>query len=1139
MLRIHKVTLSQRYYERGIQSPVAGSSAPGSTREDIAAPSKKFTRLKTTKGIEDSAVPTLSPRKLRFRAPAVLRGAIAVVRKHFGLDYDEARQLPVLELVEKKYGEDSEDRTLDIKKDIPDSLIQELGLTKKAPASPGLAKKIPASPSLTKKARSSTGLTKKATSSSGREEVSNLPLQGLSGASQALKDVLERNLEATADTAHHLGSFIDRLNAFVRQPEIDNKEEAVSLWKYHSRPSLPDEPKDSTIPTASLEVNEPGRSDVSPSARTETIARVFRKIWLNGPSETTPSPTQTLSPVVGVSERSDISQFARPEQPASIMNKSRPNTIAKPESKTQNPSLLPPIPALKTRGRGADSKTSEIKQVSAEELELTPLDITQQPVPTLAHDLQRVLFNPGVYQLQDPRSRVFNFDPYLQNIMPVADFNFKALKDYIVSSADTFLRRLAREHDAKYVGSSSSMTSVLTHFHYLISQWRPINVKNLSQGFTDPSKSFTLLNKSPSAIFLKYRNGSYAIDADKEFASSSVLMELGKSLEKFLTLPPENFERYRKTDEIGVSEAERNEPEAYHYTRHGDFLMRSQLDAHDPRLPGTGMFDLKTRAVVSIRMSPRDHDSGTGYQISDLYGDWKSYEREYFDMIRSAFLKYSLQVRMGRMDGIFVAYHNVERIFGFQYVSLPELDTALHSQTDTSLGDKEFKLSLKLWNEILDRATERFPEQSLRFHFETREAVVPFMYIFAEPVSNEEIESIQDKNQEAIEEYTRKLHNLDPTGASQQAAPEESSSAFVTEDTGPESSSVEVEEGGNISLERSVDSNAAGPGLEEPHQMSAAESGSLDHESTTSHALGESVEDSDPLVATDFEAFDSEPSAANTVAEELNPVLDIEEVDPEEVLSTTASTESELESSESFEASSDLANDDLQLNPITETEPTEETSSLESVSATISEVSDNEPSITEVPSLDSPGFEDDLKSAFVTDTELSQDATSSSSSPSSPTASAPDSTPSSTKPIFGMTLVIRNLVNSRPVERPQSLSPTDSWTLEYNLSELKDQQAHALYLACQRRRKKAQDFSAEDEAREAANADGADAWAANKYMRNIGQMVREGRARRNREIEEERKREERGEGIKVLYPDMIKREKDGVVVEEEDKGGEE
>ena len=44
--------------------------------------------------------------------------------------------------------------------------------------------------------------------------------------------------------------------------------------------------------------------------------------------------------------------------------------------------------------------------------------------------------------------------------------------------------------------------------------------------------------------------------------------------------------------------------------------------------------------------------------------------RRFYDMTRSAFLKYSMQVRIGNMDGIFVAYHNTARIFGFQYISL-------------------------------------------------------------------------------------------------------------------------------------------------------------------------------------------------------------------------------------------------------------------------------------------------------------------------------------------------------------------------------------------------------------------------------------------------------------------------------------
>jgi len=36
--------------------------------------------------------------------------------------------------------------------------------------------------------------------------------------------------------------------------------------------------------------------------------------------------------------------------------------------------------------------------------------------------------------------------------------------------------------------------------------------------------------------------------------------------------------------------------------------MRSQLDACDPRLPGSGVFDIKTRATVAIRKDPFNHE---------------------------------------------------------------------------------------------------------------------------------------------------------------------------------------------------------------------------------------------------------------------------------------------------------------------------------------------------------------------------------------------------------------------------------------------------------------------------------------------------------------------------------------------------
>ena len=406
----------------------------------------------------------------------------------------------------------------------------------------------------------------------------------------------------------------------------------------------------------------------------------------------------------------------------------------------------------------------EMQTLRARALAISPVTENMPTVPRLSYDLSRVLFNPGVYHLQDPRSRVYNFDPYLERIMPVSEFDFDALKKYITSSEDDSLSQLALKRGKKFVGSSSSMTGTLAHFHFLLSQWRELNMSTLSRSFTEQLKTFTVIQRAPSAIFLRFKSGVYAIDADKEYDSANIMMSLGKSMEKLLTLKKDDFERYRKSNPSKLSEEERTAPEAYHYSELGDVLMRSQLDAHDPRLPGSGMFDLKTRAVVSIRMSSRNHEEGLGYEITSRHGGWESYEREFYDMIRSAFLKYSLQVRMGRMDGIFVAFHNIERIFGFQYVSLPEMDLHLHGQSDMTLGDQEFKLSLRMLNEIMERAVKKFPARSLRFHFETRDASTPFMYVFAEPVEEVEIEKIQKTNRAMIEEFERRIYGMETVG---------------------------------------------------------------------------------------------------------------------------------------------------------------------------------------------------------------------------------------------------------------------------------------------------------------------------------------------------------------------------------------
>jgi hypothetical protein len=36
-------------------------------------------------------------------------------------------------------------------------------------------------------------------------------------------------------------------------------------------------------------------------------------------------------------------------------------------------------------------------------------------------------------------------------------------------------------------------------------------------------------------------------------------------------------------------------------------------------------------------------------------------------------MKYAFQIKIGRMDGAFIAYHNTKNIYGFEYVQTKEL----------------------------------------------------------------------------------------------------------------------------------------------------------------------------------------------------------------------------------------------------------------------------------------------------------------------------------------------------------------------------------------------------------------------------------------------------------------------------------
>ncbi|KAL7915021.1 Pet127 domain-containing protein [Trichoderma velutinum] len=727
------------------------------------------------------------------------------------------------------------------------------------------------------------------------------------------------------------------------------------------------------------------------------------------------------------------------------------------------PSEKTSIAGRLAKGKKAkDMPRLDVKTIRPQHLNLCPVEEDALlPVPQLSHNLDRVLFNPGVYHMQDDRSRVFNFDPYLASIMPVKEFDFDALRSYVTSSKDVKLRQLSAAHGMKYCGSTSSMTSILSHFHFLLSAWRKPNFAFLSRSIEPESYNFTAISRGPSAAFAHYNEGTYAFDSDKEYDTENILSLLGKSMEKLLTLPKEEFEKYRRSRSHQLSEEERNAQDSFHYTTLGDFMMRSQLDAYDPRLPGSGMFDLKTRAVVSVRMDVRGYEKGAGYEIQKRFGQWESFEREYYDMIRTVFLKYSLQVRMGRMDGIFVAYHNTQRIFGFQYISLDEMDVALHGTSDRRLGDQEFKTSIALLNELMDRATKRYPGRTLRLHVETRPTKVPLTYFFVEPVTEEEMTTTQEAGKSSVEELEREFHILS------EAESEETLNEGVSIEQ-PESqpSNEEEEQISNESSHQDPQNEAAW------NVMMAKVDATVEDESlgvgSVREAVQEALEQSGILngkteleIEQYLDAMVTSLTAHSSKIKELRDRSDDPGDVPKSAFRRTTddnlSAEEEPIADEKQVTEPEFAKDDSEMRDASLTDLIlKATEGIDNRAGNLKtfqrmfadlaiQTEQADPVIKEM--AGKPSAEDD---SIYEDEFAEEDGDESEAIEASEGAGQQD------RELLGMIVTVRNLVNGEQVERPTNIKKEDDfdWSVEYNITELRDKRARRIYSGMKQRRRK-------------------------------------------------------------------------------------
>lgn len=344
------------------------------------------------------------------------------------------------------------------------------------------------------------------------------------------------------------------------------------------------------------------------------------------------------------------------------------------------------------------------------------------PVPKLAYGLERVLFNPGPHFLQCPRTGVFNFDPSLQMSFGHKEFNFDLLKRFVPAPHDADLLQMAARSDCRYATSTSSLCAPLVQlFFAFFGLQKAPTLNDVSLRFKNASLAYVNMLKMPvsfvvqphripntqrvvHSIFLEKSPEPDEESATTNAETPNILMRMGHVFEKKVTLPPASFATYRIGS--GRTQADVDGSDAYAFCRAGRLMVRSQLDCGDSRLP-LRSFDIKSRATLPVRMDVGSYAQHAAYRIYAATGMFNSFEREFYDMARSSFLKYSFQVRLGRMDGLFVVFHNVDEIFGFEYVARERLDAILFGNGHTA--DVVFGNLLKVFEAVLDGVLAAHP----------------------------------------------------------------------------------------------------------------------------------------------------------------------------------------------------------------------------------------------------------------------------------------------------------------------------------------------------------------------------------------------------------------------------------------------
>lgn len=282
---------------------------------------------------------------------------------------------------------------------------------------------------------------------------------------------------------------------------------------------------------------------------------------------------------------------------------------------------------------------------------------------------------------------------------------------YTKPSNDSLLLKFAQMSNLKYIMSTSTISSCMSQIFYLMENFKNPNMNQVSNFYGSFSDKYMSSQRKPTTNILRKvdkEKGIYALDSDTNpfEASNEILMFMGKVFERMYTMEVDEFNSLLVKSKQDLSNAVPLEEDYHRFLiMNQKVCLRSQIDCMAELDDGEKIvFEIKTRAVAPLRYDILNYKKYLDYKIDRICGDHSSFEREYYDLIRGAFLKYFFQLKIGQMSGSFMSYHNTRTHFGFEYVSMDIIEKILFGSSFKA--NISFVMYSKITTLLLDELLE-------------------------------------------------------------------------------------------------------------------------------------------------------------------------------------------------------------------------------------------------------------------------------------------------------------------------------------------------------------------------------------------------------------------------------------------------